>query len=182
MDVRSKVTVKDFEAFTELSENENRSFELIHGEIVEKMPTAYHGLIVHLLGGYIFMYLQQNPIGWAMVETKCALPDDEENAYQPDLCFVRETAERKFEKVKALPYIPDLTVEVLSPKQSPRLMLDKALYYLANGGQMVWLVYPEKQIVEVITQGERQILTIEDTLEGGDVLPGLKIPVKEIFR
>jgi Uma2 family endonuclease len=60
--------------------------------------------------------------------------------------------------------------------------LAKADFYLRNGGRMVWLIYPEQRIVEVLTQQDRQLLTENSTLTGGDVLPEFSIPVSRIFR
>ena len=46
------VTVVEFEQFLALLENGDRSFELIHGEIVEKVPTEEHGLIAANICGF----------------------------------------------------------------------------------------------------------------------------------
>jgi hypothetical protein len=60
-------------------------------------------------------------------------------------------------------------------------MYDKAQLYLANGTRMVWIIYSTRQIIEVLTPTDRQLLTINDVLEGGDVLPGFSVPVRELF-
>ncbi len=61
-------------------------------------------------------------------------------------------------------------------------MRAKASYYLANGTRLVWLVLPEKRLVEVYrADGEVDILTENDTLSGDDVLPGFALPVQAIF-
>lgn len=77
--------------------------------------------------------------------------------------------------------MPDLAVEVQSDGQSDRFMANKAAYYLANGSRMVWLVYPETQIVEVLTPDNRTLLNSEGIISGGDVLPGFSLPVRELF-
>ncbi len=77
--------------------------------------------------------------------------------------------------------MPDLAVEVQSPDQSDKFMVDKAAYYLANGVRMVWLIYPEKRLVEVLTPDARYLLNDADALDGGDVLPGFSLPIGEIF-
>lgn len=46
---------------------------------------------------------------------------------------------------------------------------------------MVWLVYPEKQMVEVLTPVERQLLSESDVISGGEVLPGFTLTVSEVF-
>ena len=57
----------------------------------------------------------------------------------------------------------------------------KAAYYLAHGGQLVWLVYPKQRIVEVYARdADVSILTESEVLTGGAVLPGFELPVREI--
>jgi hypothetical protein len=51
-------TVEEFEAFIQRPENADRLFELIDGEIVEKVPTEEHGVLALLLGGEIYIYLK----------------------------------------------------------------------------------------------------------------------------
>ena len=41
-----RYTVEEFEAFIAKAENVDRLFELIDGEIIEKMPTEEHNLII----------------------------------------------------------------------------------------------------------------------------------------
>ncbi|GEM_PF-1384508 len=43
------VTVDEYEAFIALPANEDRTFELIDGGIVEKMPRERHGFIIRML-------------------------------------------------------------------------------------------------------------------------------------
>ena len=80
---------------------------------------------------------------------------------------------------------PDLAVEVASPTQYRPKMAAKAQRYLAAGTQLVWVIWPKRQEVDVWRPGDRQpsaTLTIADTLDGLDVVPGFTLPVAEIFR
>ena len=77
--------------------------------------------------------------------------------------------------------MPELAIEIQSPKQSDKFMVDKGKMYLAKGAKLVWIVYPRQQLVEVLTPSERHLLTINDTLTGGDVLPGFSVQIREIF-
>ncbi len=59
---------------------------------------------------------------------------------------------------------------------------EKAHYYLANGAQVVWLVFPNKRYVEVYQpDSEMEVLLGDDLLDGGDVLPGFTMPVADVF-
>jgi len=173
-------SVAEFEAFIALPENAGRLFELIKGEIVEKMPTQLHALIASLFNALLVIYTQKNPIGWVFSELRVKLPDDDRNDTVPDIAFVLK-AGRQFDPDAPLTYMPDLAVEIQSPGQSDKFMADKAAYYLSNGARMVWIVYPAKRLIEVLTATDRKLLTEKDVLEGGDVLPGFVVAVSELF-
>ena len=54
--------------------------------------------------------------------------------------------------------------------------------YHEAGVPLVWLVDPDAHTVTVLALGQEPvILTGEDTLDGGNVLPDLGIEVAEIF-
>ena len=178
---KTRYTVEEFEAFAALPENAERRFELVSGEIVETMPTQLHAAIVSLLNFFLMHYLRENPIGWALVEARYQLPDDRENARVPDLSYASDRS-RPLVSKGAAPYMPDLAVEVKSPDDNILELREKAAYYLANGSRMVWLVFPEKRLVELYRPDEDvEILTAADTLQGYAVMPGFAVAVSEIF-
>ncbi len=179
MSTREKVTLNQYETFLTLPENVGLRFELIRGEIVEKMPTYLHAYIISRLNILLGIFLLQHSLGVTLVEARFLLPDDE-NDVIPDLSFVAQ-GHGPAPRSGAIPYPPDLAVEAQSDGQSERFMLDKALTYLANGTRMVWIIYSNRQIVEVLTATDRQLLTIDDTLTGGDVLPGFSVAVRDLF-
>lgn len=59
--IRQPHTVEGFEAFLALPENRGRLFELVEGEIVEKMPTEEHGVTAAWIVTFINMFLLSNP-------------------------------------------------------------------------------------------------------------------------
>jgi Uma2 family endonuclease len=61
-------------------------------------------------------------------------------------------------------------------------MRNKAEAYLTFGTRIVWLVFPEDQTIEVYLPDEDvKTLTVEDTLEGGEILPGFTLSVHDVF-
>jgi Uma2 family endonuclease len=59
---------------------------------------------------------------------------------------------------------------------------EKVLEYLAAGTRLVWVVDPATRSVATYRSFEDiRLLTEEDTLEGGDVLPGFTLPLSELF-
>jgi Uma2 family endonuclease len=172
-------TVDQFEAFLALPENADRRFELIDGEIVEKMPSYMHGRIAANLVIDIGIYLRQTKRGEIVVEARFKPPADDFNDRIPDISVV--LAGRSPPSEGAVPFMPDLVVEVKSPTDSLRKMRDKARFYIAHGAQLVWLFLPERAYIEIYSPDDEWTLHQGDTLTGGDVLPGFELPVSSIF-
>lgn len=127
-------TRSEYEAI--MAQYPDKRLELIHGEIVDRMSTQLHAYIVQMISGFLFIFLRQNPLGYALIEARYSLPDDDQNDRIPDLSFI-SSDKGPLTTSGAAPYMPDLAVEVQSPGQSDRFMADKAAYYLANGSRMV---------------------------------------------
>lgn len=176
------VTVAEFEEFSDQEENQDRRFELIDGEIVEKMPTEEHGIIVLRIGSRLLIFVEARGLGRVAVEPRHRVPDDEHNARLPDIAFTSASRVLPVTRRGSVPQMPDLVVEVKSPDDTYARMRKKAAYYLEHGSRLVWLVYPEKQLVEVYRSGtDSEILNIDDVLTGHDVLPGFELPINDIF-
>jgi Uma2 family endonuclease len=78
--------------------------------------------------------------------------------------------------------MPDLAVEIKSPDDTYMFMRDKAEYYVQHGCHIVWLIYPEKRIVEVYQPGkDLDLLVAGDMLSGGEILPGFTLAVEAVF-
>ncbi|MBC7809856.1 MAG: Uma2 family endonuclease [Burkholderiales bacterium] len=173
-------TVEEFEQIADSSEYRDRLLELINGEIVEKVPTEKHGMVTGNVYGPIWNYVQQHRSGRVVMEVRHRMPEDKRNARIPDVSY---TAGNKPLVTKgSVLQMPDLAVEVKSPDDSLKIMREKARYYLANGVRLVWLVIPEKRLVEVYTPMHEEVLSENDTLSGEDVLPGFTLPVKNVFQ
>ena len=77
---------------------------------------------------------------------------------------------------------PDLAVEVISPSDEPGDIARKKDLYRRAGVPLVWWVDPKRRMVAVYRDGELLAELGEgDELDGGDVLPGFRLPVAEIF-
>lgn len=182
MDLPTQVyTVKEFEKFIARPQNRDRSFELIHGEIVEKtLNTELHSVIVGNIVFYVELYARAQQRGRLGVSVRNRMPHDDYNSRQPDISYFIDTS-RPIVAKGAMPQMPDLAVEVKSPDDTYKAMSERADYYLANGAQVVWLILTEKQTVEVHEQGKITLLTLDDTLDGGVLLPGFTLPIRALF-
>jgi Uma2 family endonuclease len=77
---------------------------------------------------------------------------------------------------------PDLAIEVLSRSNTRAEMRLKRQDYFAAGVCLVWEVDPEARTVSVYTAPEGPtVLTEADTLDGGTVLAGFTLPLRDLF-
>ena len=98
-----------------------------------------------------------------------------------DIAFIRGANAPKVLPDRLVEVAPDLAVEVISPSNEAADTHRKIRQLFAAGTTLVWIVYPNMQIVDVHTRAGATTLEADDTLSGGDVLPGFEIPVREIF-
>ncbi len=174
-----KITVEQYEAFIALPEHVERRFELINGEIVEKMPTIPHGRIASRIDRLLGNYLDGKRIGFTVTEARFRPEHDTENDLIPDVAVIQDGMPEP-ERGPGL-YMPLLAVEIKSPDDSLRQMRQKAYFYLANGSRMVWLVNPEKKVVEVLTSEDETLYLENDVMTAEGLLPGFSLLVSEIF-
>ncbi len=160
-----------------------RPCELVDGVLVEKAMGWKEAILatvfVRLLGDFIV----RNNLGFI------AGPDGTVELWEglvriPDIAFV------SWERLPGgaipndpIPEIaPDLAIEVLSHSNTPREMQRKRAEYFQAGVRLVWIVDHPTRTIHVYTSPEDRIeLSADDTLDGGDVLPGFAVAVRDIF-
>lgn len=174
-------TVADFENFISLPENRERLFELIDGEIVEKMVTQEHGILAATFATYLNVHVWQNPTGRVAVEARHRPINDNTNDRLPDVSFVSDLTKPVVRKGAVL-FMPDLAIEIKSPDDTFKQMRATARYYIAHGVKLVWLVFPEQRVIEVYTPDDEFVLGEDEILTGGDVLPGFSLNVRDLFK
>ena len=165
---------------------EDRSIELVEGEIVEmSKPSGLHGQITMRLGAKLFYFAEENGLGIVTAaETGFILernPDGGDTVRGLDIGFIRGANAPAVLPDHLVDVAPDLAVEVISPSNKVADMHRKIRQLLAAGTKLVWIVYPETRTVEVHTHSGAITLEGDDMLSGSDVLPGFEIPVREIF-
>jgi Uma2 family endonuclease len=99
-----------------------------------------------------------------------------------DVSFVQTS--RVTRGVVTMKFGPDLVGEVLSESNSVTDIEKKTKEYRQAGSRLVWVINPEEKEVYIYRAGElqRQTLTVEEELDGEQVLPGFKLPVGKLFE
>jgi Uma2 family endonuclease len=174
-----------------IAEYHAQPFELVNGEKRFIMPNVMiHQLFLKALFLLLHTYTQAHKLGEVLFE----LPFVElyksqwvKGSRTPDLMFVAAAKWAEYTTatnnwlLKPAVFIPDLAIEIVSPNDSYSEIEEKVEEYLEKGVQLVWIFDPQRQ--RVTTYQAEQIIKLgkNDTLTGGDVLPGLAIQLSEIF-
>jgi Uma2 family endonuclease len=175
-------SVEEFEAFTLLPENDDKLFEFIGGDIVEKLPNPYASKIAGIIAGELYIFLRGKNLGHLTGEAGGYQVFGER--YAPDVAFIRKEKQPELAHEGYNPNPPDLAIEVDFPStyKSQKELRTKVANYLA-AGTMVWVVMPETQEVEIYIPGQpMKLVKLDGVLDGGDVLSGFTLPVKMIFE
>ena len=101
----------------------------------------------------------------------------------PDVGFVRWDRLPDGEPpTRYIPVAPDLAIEVRSPTDEAADIARKLELYRRARVPLLWWVFPATRTVAVYQHGVLIAEVGEDgALDGGDVLPGVQIPVATIF-
>lgn len=158
--------------------------ELVRGEVVEMpRPSALHGKIQFRLATWLGRFLMENPLGEGFTESGFTVERGPDVVRGPDVSFV--SAERLEGKAPDQTYLegaPDLAVEIVSPNDKVVDLDEKIAEYFAAGARAVWVVNPTTERVVAHTSAKlARIYTAEDTLDGGEILPGFELPLAQLF-
>jgi Uma2 family endonuclease len=173
--------------------DEEGPFELINGERVPIMAkVAGPGDVASTLMIVLGSYVRTNNLGKVYSETSFVLIDASDwvrGSRQPDVMFFSAErlsayiAQNTDWKDKPFILVPDLAVEVVSPNDLYRDVQDKVDNYLRDGVKLVWVIDPPRGSVTVHRAGIKDlaVLSGDDPLEGGDVIPGFSVSVASLF-
>jgi Uma2 family endonuclease len=167
-----------------LNDRNERLYELVDGTLVEKNVGFPESLLAHHLSAFLKEFLRTHDLG-LVAGGDGGMRLLEGLVRLPDLAFVSwdQLPVRgvwPMEPISSL--YPDLAVEVLSPSNSKGEIKRKLREYFLSGTRLVWLVDLRKRTVTVHTAPDRSsTLGEEATLDGGDVLPGLALPLLDVF-
>ena len=162
-------------------------YELVDGRLVEKHMSDIAQFAADLIDDVLDSWAKPAGAGKVFVESSFQCwPGRPRLVRRPDVAFVC--------KVKLDGYalgnphvrlVPDLVVEVVSPNDALDDVFDKVREYHAAGVPLVWVAVPMSRRVLVEPNpdggGKPAVLTADDSITGGDVLPGFACIVGDLF-
>ena len=159
--------------------------EIIEGDhVVTPSPTTRHQHVLANLTSLLNLHVRAHGLGVVLAAPMDVLLAPT-SVVQPDLLFISK--ERLgIMKEANIQGAPDLVVEVLSPSNKrdkrEREALEDKIRVCAYARILLWIVDPEMHSVKVYVPGQPvRTLEYDEVLNGGDVLPGFELPVKDIF-
>ena len=180
----AKLTYDDFVLFPD----DGRRHELIDGvHYVTPSPNTRHQRISGDLHGFLWTYLQANPIG-RLFSAPFDVVFSHFDVVEPDLLYMStETAVRVLtpQNVRGT---PDLVVEIASPATRKRDATIKYQLYERSGVAEYWIVDPELNVIRIYINEEGRFKPpIELSRQAGGVLtspllPRFELPLERLFR
>lgn len=176
-----RYTIEDLAAFPD----DGRLRELVDGRIVEwDVPSWQHGLFETELASILRNFAREHHLGLvASGEVMSRLRGSRHNARGSDIEFRRRGhIPRDDANAPATLTVPDMVVEIVSPSDRADLVLEKIQGWRSSGVQLLWYVNPLTGDTTVY-QGDRvTYVSAEETLDGGDVLPGFRIRLRDLLN
>ena len=159
--------------------------ELLRGVLCETMPTGVrHGKTVVKLTVLLEGFVGPRGLGTIVAsDVGFLLEQEPDTVREPDVAFI--SAQRLPPDEDEPGFFegpPDLAVEIASPSDSPQQIFDKARMWISFGVSLVWTVDPEARTIDVHQPHVPLIrLSADDTLDGGQILPGFSCTVGALF-
>ena len=165
--------------------NNGKRRELVKGELREMPPASgLHGIYGGRLQAYLGYYVLTQRLGKVLsAGTGFIIARAPDTVRAPDIAFVSQKRLPDPLPDGYLPIAPDLAVEVVSPNDTKREVMEKVGEWLDAGVRLVWVVEFRKRTITVYRSRQQVlVLTEENILEGGDVVPGFSLPVQDVFN
>jgi Uma2 family endonuclease len=162
-----------------------KRLELVKGVPVHMSPTGEeHSVVSMWIGHLILNFVEAHDLGEVTAaEGGFVLSTDPDTVRAPDVGFIAKARLTGPTSPRYFSGPPDLAVEVVSPNDTASEIHDKVFDYLRAGTRLVWVVYPHSRTVAVYGPDiTARFLDRDGVLDGGDVLPGLTLPVREVFK
>ena len=175
-----KITVDEF---WEMAADPGHRYELVDGELVDMDGAPRHGRMT----GHIFVLVNSHitlndlPLD-AGVTTGFQM--DPYTLRVPDVHVTRWDRMAEYdEDAGGWPrFAPDVSIEVVSPSNTPAELARKTEEYFANGAQAVWIADPGPRTVAIRRPvAPEQVFGVGNVLTGEPEIPGFTCDVAEIF-
>lgn len=168
----------------EIHDREDRLYELIDGVLLEKTVGTYESYLAAVLVQLLGSFARENDLGIVLgADGMMRLAPGLVRI--PDVSFISwgRLPGRKIPRDPIANLSPDLAIEVISKSNTPQEMERKLADYFTAAVRQVWYVYhsPRREVRVYNTPGDFAVLSGQQVLEGGDLLPGFRLELERFF-
>lgn len=170
---------------TELMEKED---EILENEILD-MPSKNHSFTMGRITGLLFnderftvmpeLSLDTSPIDLSQFKLKA------KDELIPDICVYRELPDDPVDEldndILKMTQMPELAIEIPSPKQGIEDILLKFKAYFALGIKSCWLVIPSVKVIKIYSAQGNKIFDIQHDTQVFDEIMDIRLPIQSIF-
>jgi Uma2 family endonuclease len=175
-------TIEDLEALPD----DGHVYDLVDGELRRREPVGVeHGIIGGGILSRLWLFVHEHGLGEVLIsETIYVYRRNPDRSLKPNVSFIRADRLPTGENIKRpMPLPPDLVVEVVSPNDLAEEVDEKIALYRDFGVPLIWELWPRRRAIFVYAAGQPvRELGAADDLDGGDVLPGFRVPIADLFR
>jgi len=161
-------------------------YELVDGRLVPVMPPSLrHAELVALMTGALLNHVRSHKLpGKVFTDAGfvLALSRDPERMRQPDVIYVEKRKLAGHDPERIFRGIPDLAVEIdLTGGKKPGGQ-QRIVDYVEAGVRLVWAIDPHSRTAMVYhPDGSARLVRPDEALDGEDVVPGLRLELRELF-
>jgi Uma2 family endonuclease len=160
-------------------------YELIEGELRKMTPAgSEHGLLCNELAWRLTEHVRRHGLGQVFgAETGFRVGRNPDTVLAPDVSFIRHERVQVVGIPKEFfPEAPALIVEVVSPSDTAEEVDNKMRRWFTAGIELGWVIYPSGRTITVYCSlSDIRILSGDDTLDGGSIVPGFSCRVSDLF-
>lgn len=159
-----------------------RLCELVDGVLVEKAMGFLESQLAMTLGRIIGTWVFDRRLGIVTGEQGMIRPLPDQ-VRMPDVAFYRQDKFPNGTPLEPAPELaPDLAIEVISPSNTAGEMERKRRDLFQAGMRLFWEINPRSRTAVVWTAVDHSTnLSENDSLDGGDVLPGFSVRLADLF-
>jgi Uma2 family endonuclease len=150
----------------------------------ETRPKSWlHGMVAAQAGARLAQYVEEHGLGSTYMLSGFDLGEISSAIAAPDVSFIRRDRLPADEEDDGyFPGAPDLAMEVIDHADTIDEVEGLRRDLIAAGCRMVILIDPKQRTVSVFRPNQREfVLTENDVVDGGDVVPGWKLVLREVF-
>jgi Uma2 family endonuclease len=178
------MTAEEFYEFANRPENRDRNYELEDGEIVRmSRPGEKHCVVCGNTTGLFWNYCRNRKRGRVCsIDMGIIIKRGPDTVRGPDIAVYTDSKKYKDLDPKYPKTIPNVVIEVMSPRDRAVKLVARLNRFLAKGAQLVWLIDPDSRTVMIWRKGQEPMVFEEnEEIAGLPELPGFRCKPSELF-